>query len=305
MTPATCVSSLPKRHRARATLRRAALACALLLAPAWSAWAGPVGYSAWDVSGTDKLVRFDLATGVGTVIGRIQNADGTEGYSDVDGLAFDAQGLLWAVNDTDNALLSINASTGVAIEVGLLGSGINDMGLAFVGSTLYMSATNSADTVGSLYTVNTTTGAATKVGDFSNGLNVRSLGYYGGSLFGWTGDDTLVSINTANAATTTIGSFGFSPAGRDGMDVDPNTGVIWGLGDAEARTYTLNASTGLATVVAQQVCVENNVSNVNCSGGGFNGLAIQAVPEPGSLALAGLGLLAAWAPRARRRALRT
>ena len=104
--------------------------------------------------------------------------------------------------------------------------------------------------------------------------------------------DTLVTINPASAATSTVGSFGFPhpTGGRDGMDADPATGTLWGLGDAEARTYTINALTGAATVIAQQVCWEGGIANTNCSGGGFNGLAISPVPEPGSALLLAGGL---------------
>ncbi|CAD5375275.1 conserved exported hypothetical protein [Rubrivivax sp. A210] len=276
--------------------KRALIGAALAAAFALPAVAGPIGYSAWDVSGTDKLVRFDMASGVGTVIGAIRTAGGT-GYTDVDGLAFDGQGRLWGVDDATNTLMRIDTATGAATAVGNMGSNLGaNFGLAFgAGGTLYMSADSR------LFTVNTSTGAASLVGSFSNGNNVRSLGYDGTTLFGWSSVDTLLAIDGSNAAASTIGGFGFAPAtsGRDGMDVDARTGTIWGLGDAEARTYTLNALTGAATVVAQQVCVENNVSNVNCNGGGFNGLAIQAVPEPASFTLAALALLGLGATRRR------
>lgn len=262
-----------------------AVLAAALAAGTSATWAGPIGYATWDVSGTDKLVRFDLASGTGTVLGAIRTAGGT-GYTDVDGLAFDAAGRLWAVDDASNTLMRLDTTTGAATVVGTMGSNLGiDFGLAFgSGGTLYMSASNK------LYTVNTTTAAATLVGSFSGGISVRSLGAYGGTLFGWSSVDTLVAINPLTAATTTRGSFGFVTGGRDGMDADPATGTLWGLGDAEARTYTINAATGAASIVAQQVCWENGIANAGCHGGGFNGLAIAAVPEPGTALLVSLGL---------------
>ena len=181
-----------------------ALLSAILAAGTTAAWAGPTGYAAWDLDGTDKLVRFNLATGAGTVLGDIHTSGGT-GFTDIDGLAFDASGRLWAVDDATNTLMRLDTTTGAATVVGSMGSGLGaNFGLAFgSGGALYMSA----DT--KLYSVNTTTAAATLVGSFSNDLKVRSLGYYGGTLFGWSSIDTLVAIHPTTAAATTIGSLGF------------------------------------------------------------------------------------------------
>jgi hypothetical protein len=253
------------------------------------AQAGTVGYTAWDVSGSDKLLKIDLESGVGTVIG------GGMGFSDVDGLAFSASGLLYGVDDDTNKLLSIDITTGVATAVGSLqtpgSTSFNDMGLAFIGNTLYMSSTTSSG-VGSLFTVNTSTGAASLVGNFGGSLKVRSLGAYGGVLYGWSNVDTLVTLNTTTGAATTKGSFGLHPVtiGQDGMDVDPATGTIWSIAEVEGRTYTLDALTGAATIRATTL----TCSGVLCkSQGGFNSLAIAgAVPEAhaGAMVLAGLGV---------------
>ena len=267
----------------------------LLASTALPTLALPIGYTAWDVGGNDKLLRIDLATGAGTVIGS------NLGFSDVDGLAFDAAGQLWAVDDNTNRLLSINTSTGVATGVGSgFGSGFNDMGLAFgADGTLYMAAANTGGSVGSLYSVDTANGLATAIGTFSGGLKVRSLGQYGGVLYGWSSVDTLVSINTGTGAVSTIGAFGFSPlvVGHDGMDADPATGMLWSIAEVESRTYTLNPLTGAATLQAGSLSCNGG----SCSAGGFNGLAISAVPEPSRWALTALGLLAVAAAARRRR----
>jgi PEP-CTERM motif len=274
------------------TLSLRTLLAATLAVPVL-AWAGPIGYTAWDVSGSDRLMRIDLSTGQGTVIGS------NLGFSDVDGLSFDGSGRLWAVDDSSNRLLSIDIGTGSASSVGSFGSGFNDMGLAWGGSSMFMSSTDNAGN-GKLYTVNTGTGAATLIGSFGGGLKVRSLGWYDGTLYGWSNVDTLLTINTSTGAATTVGSFGFGvpTLGQDGMDIDPATGLAWAIAEYENRIYTIDRSTGAATVVVNGLSCDGG----SCAAGGFNGLAISAVPEPGSmvLMLAGLGVLGL---RVRRRGL--
>ncbi|EHR68950.1 PEP-CTERM putative exosortase interaction domain-containing protein [Burkholderiales bacterium JOSHI_001] len=285
-------------HISRNTTIVRSLAAWALAGASALAQAGPVGYTAWDVSGNDKLLRIDLATGAGTVVGS------NIGFSDVDGMSFDGSGRLWGVDDDTNRLLQIDLNTGVGTAVGSFGSGFNDMGLAFGNGVMYMAATDSAGVVGSLYTVNTGTGAASLVGAFGfnnagQRLRVRSLGFYNGVLYGWSNRDTVLTINTSTGAATTVGAFGFPSLviGQDGFDIDPATGIGWSVAEVENRTYTLNLQTGAASIVASSLSCDGG----SCSAGGFNSLAIQAVPEPGSLGLllAGMGSLG-WVNRRRR-----
>lgn len=267
-----------------------ALLAALGVSAAHSVVAGPVGYSAWDLVGNDRLVSVDLMSGVATSIGS------GIGFTDVDGLAFSASGVLYGVDDNTNSLIRINTTTGVGTAIGSgFGSGFNDMGLAFVGNTLFMAATNTSGSTGRLYTVDTTLGTATVVGAFADGLKIRSLGASGSELFGWSNIDTLVKINTATAAYTTVGPFGFATptGGQDGMDVDPATGTIWAISEEENRTYTLNGSTGLASIQATSLTCDGNPCLDVPNDVGFNSLAIAPVPEPESyvLMLAGLGVV--------------
>lgn len=245
--------------------------------------AGPLGYTAWDVTGNDRLVRFDLQTGVGTVIGS------NIGFTDIDGMSFDGSQRLWGVDDSTNKLVRIDETTGLGTAIGGgFGSGFNDMGLAWGEGKMFMSATDGSN-VGKLYTVNLDTGSATLVGSFGSGLRVRSLGYYSGTLFGWSNVDTLVSIDTSTGAASTIGAFGFSPVvnGQDGFDVDPGTGIGWSIAEVENRTYSLNLGSGHATIQSTSLTCNGG----SCSAGGFNSLAI-AVPEPETYALMTAGLLA-------------
>lgn len=111
----------------------------------------------WSISQqvNNSLVQTDL-NGVMTMIG----PTGIDGR----GMAYDdTNGILYAVNSTDDSLYTIDILTGESTRIGATNIRIDMVGLAFdeFTGTLYL---NEGDSTNSLYRVDVTTGAATLIG---------------------------------------------------------------------------------------------------------------------------------------------
>jgi hypothetical protein len=120
---------------------------------------------------------------------------------------------------------------------------------------------------------------------------IRGLAYDNNNsvLYG-VDDDELYTINTSTGAATLVGPTGLNSF-RQGLAYDTENDVLYlNLGDGPGgdSLYRLNTTTGLATLVGP---------NGPTEGDGIDGLAFipspaqGVVPEPGSLALLGLGAL--------------
>jgi len=201
-----------------------------------------------------NLYSIDLASGVATRIG-------PTGYTDIEGLAFDVNGVLYGYDDTAEELVTLNLATGVATPVGHSGLGVTEVGLAFDDlGALYLS--NEVPHV--LYRLNPHTGVAVPVGLQSQ--SICGLAFRNGVMYGLGGSNTdnLVSVNRTNGAVTAIGPLGISLV-DGGIDFDTN-GVLWGLEEG-GRLFTINPASGATTVVAG-------------IGNGFEGLAISPNHDP-------------------------
>jgi len=202
-----------------------------------------------------NLYSIDLSSGIATRIG-------ATGYSDIEGLSFDANGVLYGYDDTVEELVTLNVWTGAATAVGHSGLAVTEVGLTFddVGA-LYLS--NEIPHV--LYKLNPHTGASTPVGLMSQ--SVCGLAFQNGVMYGLGGSSTnnLVSINRTNGVVTPIGPLGTVTVTDGGIDFDAH-GVLWGL-DEGGRLFTINPANGAATMVA-------NIGN------GFEGLAISPNHNP-------------------------
>jgi hypothetical protein len=281
---------------------RARLTAGLLALLPLTAAADPIGY----VAGFDRLYRIDLATGQLTSIGPI-------GFSDVEGLAFSTNGILYGVADAaassgsalSDVLVRINTSTGAGTLVGPLTglagvgpSGNLDYGLAATcDGRLWMSS----DTTSQLWEVSPSSGGARFVGNL--GQQVSGLAARGDQLYGVTVGQTpsLLRIDLASGATSMVGPLGVGGIVDDaGLDFDVS-GALWAVLDPEptdegfSRVARVNSTTGQGTVIATANILVG-LEGMAISPPGFCGSAVPAeprtVPGPGAPLLTLLGVLA-------------
>ena len=269
------------------SLRHYLAAGALALsAVSGSAVAGPILYGA-NFAGATSLFTIDQATGA---------ASGTAGnLVNIGDLTSNQTNTIWGVtlDGVNNDLVTIDTSTGnVASSVALTGVNANTGGgnitsLAFdpISGFLYGNTTpgfGDALRGDDLYQINPATGALTFVGVI-NFDNIFALAFDQlGTLFGISSGGELLSIDTSTGAGTSIaaGLVGglFDIASRPGDN-------IMFLSDAFAGNLaTIDTATGVITPVG----VYGDPGANNIVGLAFLG----AVPEPSSLALIGIALLA-------------
>ncbi len=216
-----------------------------------SAFGAPVGYSVnSDQVDGDHLYRIDLETGASEDRGIVQSASAI--FSDVEGLAFDRDGVLWGVDDQSLSLFPVSIGNGtVALDQvtplrGLQSLSGNDFGMTFSCSgDLFVSSV--ADRA--LYSVGSN-GVATRIGSLN--ANISALAAYGnptrlyGLGNGLQGDNgspdnrSLFEIDPVTAATTLVFVVGNQASDyyEAGLSFD-DSGRLWAITDRTGQGQSL------------------------------------------------------------------
>ncbi len=268
----------------------------------------------------DEIYIIDLATGQGTLVGSsLEDMSFT-------GLAYDSSTGTMYVSDVTDPLCEMlaagprdaNAAAG-APEGSCWGLGTVDLTtgeVVFIGSHVVTDdiqglAYDSTDDVlygsdtdnGTLDEIDRATGEATIVGSFGIQESIRALAFdrATGTLFG-VDYTSLYRIDRTTGAATLVGSLGIGAPEihARGLEVDPDTGVLY-LGVVDNSSfYRVDKATGAATLIG--------VSNVEIFGLAAvpTGANLTAIPTLSPVGLGALvlllGALAAWQLSRRRTA---
>jgi hypothetical protein len=237
-------------------------------------------------------------------------------------------GTLFAINDSNNSLVTIDQGTFAVTTVGSLGVGgdFGDLTYDQSNNTLYWIAGRGNN---NLYTVNQTTGAATLVG--SHGINdLFSLAFDSnlGKLFAQSTNGNVYTLGLATGAATLVGANGIYPGG---LAYNANTNQLLSLAAGPGTINQINPTNGAATLLSSGSTINDNgftydsVNNIYWAddwsnnlyrfdaafnrttvanlGAAYDGIAYvptAKVPEPGSLFLIGLGLVGLVVRRSKR-----
>lgn len=225
-------------------------------------------------SNLDQLYRVDPATGAVTLVG----STALNGLGTPAGLAWGGS-QMYVIDLDGGELFTLDLNTGSPTLIGTSGM-VGWQGLAARPSDGALFATNQD---GKIYSINATTGAATLVG--STGGLQTALAFDGGGTL-WTVDIFTGVLGTVNTTTGALTAGATSVSGLQGLTFSAN-GTAYAVSTNTDSLYTLNLTTGAATLVGAMTGTQF-VKGLEFDA--FPGSSAE-VPEPGSLALLGLGAL--------------
>jgi len=233
----------------------------------------PLGYSVNSDSGSedqDSLYIIDLPAGIDDLKGKLVPDSQTQ--RDTEGLAFDADGVLWGIDDLTLTLFRINTTTGAILFQderslkGLPTGGGNDFGMTFsCDNTLYITSvvTNTLyelDLEGNTQVIGNLNAPISAIAAIGSPTKIYGLGN-GLDQDGKPDSPNLYSINTDTGAASLIGALGAGAGAYNqaGLAFD-NEGTLWAITDRRgvnksidglpSQVLRLNMEDGSATWVA-------------------------------------------------------
>lgn len=243
-------------------MRRPALAFALLLmASPLAAQPLALAVNSDAAENPDRLLRIDLSSGQASVVANFATpvSGSTAVLGDIEGLAFDANGTLYAIDDDTKTLLTINPVTGSgqliangALRIGntRLPAAPQDPSITFTCEGEMLLATG----VGrSLFRVNPSNAQTELIGTAGAlGVEITDIAASIQGVFGL-GVDGLYRIDAARGTAQLIGQYGAGitiPLGG-GLAFD-GEGQLWAVADRgpslPSALYRLDRNTGRATL---------------------------------------------------------
>lgn len=182
---------------------------------------------------------------IGAVIPTVDNAIFARFNSA--GLAFDRNSnTVYSFDSTGDQLITVNAITGSATSVGVVGF-TSLSALAFDPNSNVLYGADSA--TDQLIVVNTTTGAGTAVGPLGFTI-VAGLAFdpTSNTLYGvdtFTGQ--LITIDTASGVGTAVGPLGLAIV--SGLAFDSNSNTLYGTNTSSDELISIDTATGAGTVI--------------------------------------------------------
>lgn len=208
----------------------------------------------------DRLLRVDLGNGQSSVLANFatQQTGSAAVLGDIEGLSFDANGSLFAIDDDTKTLFTINPSTGSAqlIANGNLRIGNTRLPAAPQDPSITFSCDGelllAAGITRSLFRLNPATGQTELIGAAGSlGVEITDLAASIHGVFGL-GVDGLHRIDPTRATATLIGSYGsgISFATGGGLAID-SEGQLWAIADRgptqPSALYRIDRNSGRAT----------------------------------------------------------